>query len=87
MEVLVFKTSVETHQHVKSLKPLLDSAAGKGKWNFALDDCDRILRIKSSELIRENSIPDFLQQNGFDAAVLADEIPPFIGNEVILSAS
>ncbi len=47
MEVLVFKTSVQSYENVDQLKPLLDTLAGKGKWNFALDDCDRILRIAS----------------------------------------
>jgi hypothetical protein len=32
------------------LTPLLNSFVGKGHWNFALDDCDRILRIVSSEV-------------------------------------
>jgi hypothetical protein len=41
MEVLVFKTTVSTPENVKMLKPLLDSSAGRGKWNFALDDCDK----------------------------------------------
>jgi hypothetical protein len=50
MEVLVFSTSVKSGDDVKELTPLLNSFAGKGHWNFALDDCDRILRIVSSEI-------------------------------------
>lgn len=83
----VFRTNVETSEQALRLLELIHQNFPQYTANFDLDDCDRILRIKSSELIRENSIPDFLQQNGFDAAVLADEIPPFIGNEAILSAS
>ncbi|HMV08402.1 MAG TPA: hypothetical protein PK325_16205 [Cyclobacteriaceae bacterium] len=71
MEVLVFKTSVETHQHVKSLKPLLDSAAGKGKWNFALDDCDRILRIVSNR-IQPLAAINLLRENGYECSELED---------------
>lgn len=71
MEVLVFKTSVETHQHVKSLKPLLDSAAGKGKWNFALDDCDRILRIVSNR-IQPLAAINLLKENGYECSELED---------------
>lgn len=47
MEVLVFKTSVESKESIQQLKPSLDALAGSGQWNFALDDCDKILRIKS----------------------------------------
>ncbi len=50
MEVLVFSTSVESKEDVLELTPLLNSFAGKGHWNFALDDCDHILRIVSSEV-------------------------------------
>lgn len=71
MEVLVFKTSVETQQHVKSLKPLLDSAAGKGKWNFALDDCDRILRIVSARVNPLTAI-NLLKKNGYECSELED---------------
>ena len=50
MEVLVFSTSVESKDHVSKLTPLLDSFVGNGKWNFALDDADRILHIVSNDV-------------------------------------
>ena len=71
MAVLVFKTSVETHQHVKTLKPLLDSAAGKGKWNFALDDSDRILRIVSNR-IQPLAAINLLKEHGYECSELED---------------
>jgi hypothetical protein len=71
MEVLVFKTSVETPHHVKSLKPLLDSAAGKGRWNFALDDCDRILRIVSNRIHPLTAI-NLLNEHGYECSELED---------------
>lgn len=70
MEVLVFKTSVETPQHVKSLKPLLDSAAGKDQWNFALEDCDRILRIVSH--VNPLTAINLLRENGYECSELED---------------
>lgn len=71
MEVLVFKTSVETARHVRSLKPLLDVTAGKGKWNFALDDCDRILRIVSAHVDPLTAI-NLLRQKGYECSELKD---------------
>lgn len=44
MEVLVFKTSVTRFRHTQRLRPGLDSF---GRWNFDLDDCDRILRVEA----------------------------------------
>lgn len=50
MEVLIFKTSVESKEGIQRLKPSLDALVGNGQWNFALDDCDKILRIKSQTI-------------------------------------
>jgi len=35
----------------KKLKPHIDKILPKAKWNFDLDDCDKILRIDSEENI------------------------------------
>jgi hypothetical protein len=56
MNVLVFRTSVETIEHVAHLAPALDSLAGLGKWNFDLTDCDRILRIVSDQVNAETAM-------------------------------
>lgn len=56
MEILVFKTSVQNHDNVNQLAPLLNGLAGCGKWNFALDDCDRILRIVSASVQPQQAI-------------------------------
>lgn len=50
MNVLVFKTSVETPDQIQYLTPKLNALAGQGSWNFDLMDCDRILRIVTYEL-------------------------------------
>jgi hypothetical protein len=71
MEVLVFKTTVSTPENVKMLKPLLDSSAGRGKWNFALDDCDKILRIQSPRTYAELAIR-MLMDKGFNCIELED---------------
>lgn len=69
MDVLVFKTSVETHQSVNLLRPILDSVAGRGRWNFALDDCDRILRIASKKVSAQTAI-QLLNDRGYECAEL-----------------
>lgn len=71
MEVLVFKTSVDSPQGVKVLKPLLDSVAGRGRWNFALDDCDKILRITSVKVTPQTAI-QLLNENGYECSELED---------------
>lgn len=69
--VLVFKTSVQSGDHVRSLTPLLNSFAGTGHWNFALDDTDRILRIVSGEVKPLGAIR-LLKEQGFECDELED---------------
>ena len=49
--IFVFKTSVKTKMQVKKLKPHIDKRLPKAKWNFDLEDIDKILRIDSEENI------------------------------------
>ena len=69
MDILVFSTSVKTNYEVKSLTPLINSLVGKGKWNFALDDSDRILRIVSDKVKPMNAI-SLLNKRGFECIEL-----------------
>jgi len=85
--VEVFKTNVETEEQAERLALLIHDKFPEYVVNFDLDDCDRILRVKSTSLIRESSLVALLHNSGFDAAILADEIPPFIGNAAMLSIS
>lgn len=73
MNVLVFSTSVQTEEEAKFLAPHIDQLAGPGNWNFALDDCDKILRIVSASLKPEAPI-DLLAQLGYHCEELSDEI-------------
>ncbi|MCE2997492.1 MAG: hypothetical protein ACK5RG_05230 [Cyclobacteriaceae bacterium] len=64
MEVMVFATSVQSHEQVKTLAPKINSLAGKGRWNFALDDCDKILRIVSDRVKPQQAVA-LLEKYGF----------------------
>jgi len=49
--IYVFKTSVNRKIQAKKLKPHIDQILPKAKWNFDLEDRDKILRIDSEENI------------------------------------
>ena len=51
--VYVFKTSVTTKVAIKKLAPALDKLSFISKWNFDLQDCDRILRIEAANFDTE----------------------------------
>ena len=69
-EVLVFKTSVQTQEDARRLMPLLKRLDGVVKWNFALDDCDKILRVVSRG--QAQSVVQLLAQSGFWCEELED---------------
>jgi len=62
--VFVFKTSVRNKKHIRQLSPLLNNLLPRSKWNFDLEDCDKILRIDSEENI-VIKITDLLKMHQF----------------------
>ena len=69
MEVLVFSTSVESKEQVRLLAPKINQLQGVQKWNFALDDRDRILRIVTDKMDPRKAII-ILNQHGFECKEL-----------------
>jgi len=67
--IYVFKTSVKTKLQVKKLKPHINKILPKTKWNFDLEDCDKILRIDSEENI-VLKITDLLKVHQFNCEEL-----------------
>lgn len=70
--IRVFKTSVQSKAHVEKIMPLLNQlTAPSGKWNFDLDDCDRILRVEYEKLSVKDLI-EKMQLEGFTCEELED---------------
>ena len=67
--IFVFKTSVTTTMQILQLKPHIDNMLPGVKWNFDLEDNDKILRVD----IRENIasvITDLLHIHGYSCEEL-----------------
>lgn len=71
MEVLVFKTNVRYKKHVTELANRLGKFTDINRWNFDLQDKDRILRIEAADL-SPKLIETTLQQAGYYCEELAD---------------
>jgi hypothetical protein len=69
--VWIFKTSVSTETQVEALASDLDISIGNVKWNFDLQDCDRILRIEANRLNSEKVI-SILQSRGYECVEFPD---------------
>ncbi len=63
--VLVFSTSLEKEEDIQIIKPALDQLTGTdGRWDFDLEDCDRILRVETPSLPVSDVITT-LQNRGY----------------------
>lgn len=70
--VHVFKTSVTRPADVKKLGKALNRI-GAGAWNFDLQDCDRVLRVVSSEATTALKISAVLRHAGYACEELSDD--------------
>ena len=72
--ITVFKTSVQRKEEVKHLSTILDAIVmPHGEWNFDLEDCDKILRVKLGTT-RVDEVVDALLSEGFHCEELSDEL-------------
>jgi hypothetical protein len=79
----VFKTNVNDQGQADMLLERIHQIYTDYKANFDLEDCDKILRVKCiTGSIEVSSVIDLLQDSGFNAEVLPDDIP-FTVNQVI----
>ena len=69
--IFVFKTSVKYKSDVKKLKPHIDLILPNAKWNFDLEDRDRIFRIDSEDNI-VLKVTDLLKMHNYTCEELAD---------------
>ena len=74
--VEVFRTNVHDLQQAAMLIEKIQSAFSDYTANFDLEDCDKILRVKSGKgSVQSSTLIGLLKRFGFQAEVLPDEIP------------
>jgi hypothetical protein len=74
--VEVFKTNVIDAGHASMLVEQIHQSFIDYKANFDLEDCDKILRVKSfSGSVQPFLLINLLKELGFDAEVLPDDFP------------
>lgn len=78
MKVEVFKTNVLQADEAKMLVGRIHAFFRNYRANFDLGDCDRILRVTSAEFINVPALIALLNQCGFEAEVLPDDIPELL---------
>ncbi|MXV15693.1 hypothetical protein [Hufsiella ginkgonis] len=48
--ILVFKTNVKNRRQVQKVQQLLFPLSSVTRWNFDLEDCDRVLRVIANDI-------------------------------------
>ena len=71
MNILIFKTNLESPELVSRAQPLLQNLQGISRWNVDMHDCDNVLRIEATEL-SPRSVEQTLQQAGYYCQELED---------------
>lgn len=72
--VEVFKTNVLNREHADIIISEIKHVYPESMINFDLDDCDKILRIKSdADVIDSSAVIELLKYFGFDAQILPDD--------------
>jgi hypothetical protein len=71
MEVLVFKTNIRYKKQIHAVATRLDQISDINRWNFDLQDKDKILRIETAT-ISPTIIENTLQQAGYFCEELDD---------------
>ena len=69
MEILVFKTNVTSRKKVSKVAALLTSFPAIRRWNFDLQDRDKVLRIEATGL-KPGLVEQLLLKAGFSCQEL-----------------
>lgn len=72
LNVLLFKTDVNSWENVNQLRLLLGTHPDIAKWSVDTEDRDRVLRIVPNGTLHEQEIIQIITSNGFACEVLTD---------------
>ena len=65
MQLLIYKTNINTPQKVASIQELFEETKGIFKLTVDLEDVDNVLRIEASDLIKEEELLNQVTKKGF----------------------
>ena len=72
MEILIFKTNIETNKKVDLLMPVFLNNVDILDWNIDIEDIDNVLRVETNNNVKEHDIISLVKSEGFLCEVLSD---------------
>ncbi|MEP2025625.1 MAG: hypothetical protein ABJH98_08110 [Reichenbachiella sp.] len=72
MEVLVFRTDINTRKRMDQFAWIFNQHPFIKDWNVDLQDVDKVLRVEASDSLSETDVIDMAQTFGFNCEALID---------------
>ncbi len=72
MQLLLFRTDIQTRKEAKTLKPVFKRHPIITRWSIDTEDIDKVLRIEASGSLTENEVIRLMQTCGFHCEALPD---------------
>jgi len=72
MNLLIFRTNIETKKNVKAIKSLFKYQSSIIYWSIDLEDIDKVLKVNTTEELNENDIKNLIKIKGFYCEALPD---------------
>ena len=65
MQVLVFRSDIESKEKISCLEPLFNEHSDVLNWSIDVEDIDNVLRIESTLNLTEADVIKMIKMNGF----------------------
>ena len=72
MELLLFRTDINSRKKVKRVTPVFNQNMDVLDWSVDLEDIDNVLRIEATPNLSERQVQSLLSTHGFYVEVLTD---------------
>lgn len=72
MELITFKTNINSEAAIERIAPLLNTIVGKANWQIDISSSDRKLTAYSQSILNEIEIINAIHKAGFSATSIED---------------
>lgn len=72
MELITFKTNINSTSALKRVTPWLNTAIGSNNWQLDIADVDKKLKVYSPGFVNETKVLDAVHKAGFIAINIED---------------
>lgn len=72
MQVLVFRSDIESKEKIRYLEPLFNKHSDVLKWSIDVEDIDNVIRIEATPNLTEADVIEMIQMNGFKIEPLTE---------------